>query len=164
MIKAPEIFARIYEKHGHRCPMSTLGGRLGLAALAQSHPGNEIVRAVYHVRTCAVDGIVLTTGCEEESGSLTVTTEGRHVLEIFDPAGNAVELSLNENAMRIAGDYRRLSLELERNWNELDDLEQAERERNREVALDSVLPLLWNATDKDLIAIRPGASIAGAHG
>ncbi len=159
MIEAPEIFARIYEYHGHRCPMSTLGGRLGLAAMAQPQLQKETLRAIYHSRTCALDGIAQITGCNEEDGTMTVTAEGRHLLEIFDASGNALVLSLNDNAMRIAGDYRRLSIELEQNWDELDEEERVARERRREAALDAVLPGLWQAPDADLLDIQVGPDL-----
>ncbi len=161
MIEAPEIFARIYDLHGHRCPMSTLGGRLGLAVMAQPQLQKDTLRAIYHSRTCAVDGIALTTGCNENSGSMTVTTEGRHCLEIFDDAGNALVLNLNDNAMQIAGDYRRLSQELELGWDALDEEEKADRDRRRQAALDSVLPGLWQAPDSELIDIRVATAMAG---
>jgi len=157
MLEAPEIFARIYEQHGHRCPMSTLGGRLGLAALALDSFSKQGLRAIYHSRTCALDGIALTTGCCEEQGSMTVTTEGRHVLELFTVDGQVAELSLTDNAMQIAGDYRRLSHELEQGWDFLDNVERAERDQRREAALDAVLPGLWSAPIADLMTIRTGA-------
>ncbi len=156
MIEAPEIFSRIYEQHGHRCPMSTLGGRLGLAVLALDSFSKQGLRAIYHSRTCALDGIALTTGCCEEQGSMTVTTEGRHVLELFTADGQVAELSLTDNAMQIAGDYRRLSHELEQGWDQLDDAERSERDQRREAALDAALPGLWNAPMADLMTIRTG--------
>lgn len=157
MIEVPEIFARIYEKHGHRCPMSTLGGRLGLAAMALPQLDRESLRGVYHSRTCALDGIALTIGCSEEDGNLAVTAEGRHCLELYDDAGNGVVLSLNENAMQIAGDYRRLSHELEQGWDGLTEEERSARDTRREAALDALLPGLWQAADADLITVRVGA-------
>lgn len=161
MIETPEIFARIYERHGHRCPMSTLGGRLGLAAMKLPQLQKESLRAIYHSRTCALDGIALTTGCSEENGNLAVTTEGRHCLELFDDGGLAVKLSLNGNAMRIAGDYRRLSAELEQGWDLLDEEERAERDQRREAALDTLLPGLWAAPDADLIDLQTGTGTIG---
>ena len=157
MIKAPDIFASIYERHGHRCPMSTLGGRLGLAVMALTQLQQDSLIAIYHARTCALDGIALTIGCSEEHGNMTVTTEGRHVLEVFDAAGLVAELSLTEAAMQIAGDYRRLSIELEEGWDHLDDDAQAERNQRRQTALDAILPGLWQAPDADLIAVRLGS-------
>jgi len=156
MIEAPEIFARIYARHGHRCPMSTLGGRFGLAALAALSSPDAELTAVYHNRTCALDGIALTTGCSEENGSLKVTTEGRHVLEIFFSSGEVVEVGLSDNAMQIAGEYRYLSNELEKGWESLSDQERSEREQQKELALDRILPALWQAPDEDLLTIRVG--------
>ena len=53
MPESPEIFARIYARHGHRCPMSTLGGRLGLAAMQWLGDGAGELQAIYSNRTCA---------------------------------------------------------------------------------------------------------------
>jgi len=159
MIEVPEIFTRIYERHGHRCPMSTLGGRLGLAVQSILPVSGDELRAVYHSRTCALDGIALITGCSEENGTMTVTTEGRHVLEVFSADGRVAELSLTDTAMQIAGDYRRLSVELEAGWDQLGDEERAARDDRRQATLDAILPGLWQAPDADLITIRTGALI-----
>jgi len=156
MIEAPEIFARVYAHHGHRCPMSTLGVRLGLAARELGFSSAAGLRAVYHSRTCALDGIALTLDCTEERGNLAVTTEGRHVLEIFSRDGRVVELTLSANAMHIAGDYRRLGQELEQGWDRLDDAERRARDLQREAALDALLPGLWTAPTADLVIIRTG--------
>lgn len=159
MIEAPEIFALIYQRHGHRCPMSTLGGRLGQAVQSLSQLGQDGLRAIYHARTCALDGIALTIGCSEEQGNLTVTTEGRHVLEVYDDSGQVAELGLTEAAMQIAGDYRRLSGELEAGWDQLDVAARRERDQRREAALDAILPGLWQAPVDDLITVRTGSTL-----
>ena len=137
--------------------MSTLGGRLGLAAQEQDFLTGSNLRAIYHSRTCALDGIALTLGCSEENNNLTITGEGRHVLELYDEDDNVAEFTLSDNAMRIAGDYRRLSNELEQGWDGLNEEEKAARELRREAALDAILPGLWAAPTADLINIRFGA-------
>ena len=58
----PPLFARIYARHGHRCPMSTLGGRLGLAALNALGETDGELKAVFANRTCAIYGITAVTG------------------------------------------------------------------------------------------------------
>ena len=158
MIEAPEIFARVYSNHGHRCPMSTLGVRLGLAAVELGFAAEQGLRAVYHSRTCALDGIAQTLGCSEELGSLAVTTEGRHCLEVYATDGQVAEFTLSTNAMRIAGEFRQLSVELEKEWDSLDEDAKSEREQRREAALDALLPGLWQAPTADLIDIRTGAA------
>lgn len=74
--------------------MSTLGGRLGLAALAAL--GNDCgpLTATYGIDTCAVDGIAVATGCLPEQGRLTVRDLGRHRLELRGSGGGvAAELT-----------------------------------------------------------------------
>jgi len=137
--------------------MSTLGGRLGLAVKSVLPASGDELRAVYHARTCALDGIALITGCSEDNGTMTVTTEGRHVLEVFSGDGRVAELSLTDTAMQIAGDYRRLSVELEAGWDQLGDEERATRTERRESTLDAILPGLWQAPVADLIMVRTGA-------
>ena len=62
MTQPPDIFQRIYARHGHRCPMSTLGGRMGLAAMTTLGPQPvESLEARYAHDTCAVDGIDVIT-------------------------------------------------------------------------------------------------------
>jgi len=140
--------------------MSTLGARLGMAAREQDFLKGPDLRAIYHTRTCALDGIALTLGCCEENGNMTVTTEGRHALELYDTDGNVAEFTLSANAMRIAGEYRQLSVELERGWDTLDDADRNNRDRRREAALDALLPGLWTAPTADLIDIRFGTTMS----
>jgi formylmethanofuran dehydrogenase subunit E len=120
----PEIFIRIYARHGHRCPMSTLGGRLGLAALKGLGDCDGELQAVYSHRTCATDGIAETTGCTEEKGSLIVKNDGRH----------ALALSCLENG-----------------WEELDAGEQVKRRVEMDAMLDELLPQFWQAEDQKLL-------------
>ena len=88
--------------------MSTLGGRLGAAALrALGEPVGELT-ACYHIDTCAVDGIAVATGCLPEAGRLTVHPDGRHRLELRTAAGRGVGAELTEAALERAAACRRL--------------------------------------------------------
>lgn len=74
--------------------MSTLGGRLGLAALEALGEGARELTAVYRIDTCAADGIAVATGCLPEDGRLTVRNDGRHQLELrFAGGGMRAELT-----------------------------------------------------------------------
>ena len=115
MINPPEIFARIYTRHGHRCPMSTLGGRLGLAAMTLLGGSVSELQAVYSIRTCAMDGIAETTGCTEEAGTLVLKSDGRHALTLSSPQAS-VEVELTDEALEMAGRYRSLCIRLESGW------------------------------------------------
>lgn len=146
----PEIFARIYTRHGHRCPMSTLGGRLGLAAMKWLGACDESLQAIYSNRTCALDGIAEVTGCREEAGSLAVENDGRHALTL-QSAGASVEVELTCEALQMAGRYRSLCNRLESGWDRLDVGEQARRRVEMNAMLDELLPQFWQAEEQLLV-------------
>jgi formylmethanofuran dehydrogenase subunit E len=150
MLEAPEIFAQIYARHGHRCPMSTLGGRLGLAAIKIADDCTATLQLTYCNRTCALDGIAVVTGCSEEAATLKVKNDGRHALTV-KMADKLFELELTAAAMQIAGRYRSLCNRLEHNWDELAEAEQARRRIKMDTMLDELLPQLWHADDELLI-------------
>lgn len=150
MLEPPEIFARIYSRHGHRCPMSTLGGRLGLAAMKWLGDAEAILSAIYSNRTCALDGIAETTGCSEKRGTLVVKSDGRHAL-ILRSAESSVGVELTDTALQMAGQYRALCLRLERGWEELETTEQARRRAEMDDMLDELLPQFWQAEDALLV-------------
>ncbi len=153
MIEPPEIFARIYARHGHRCPMSTLGGRLGLAALEAAGGCNEGLHLVYSNRTCALDGIAETTACSEEDGNLVVRNDGRHAMQVKNNE-LSMEVELSAEALQIAGRYRSLCNRLEQNWDALDADEQTRRRAKMDAMLDEILPQLWQADDALLLLKR----------
>lgn len=136
----PSVFDEIYRRHGHRCPMSTLGGRLGHAARRRlGGLDAPELRAVYHARTCAADGVALTTGCAMEEGSLTVEDHGRHVLHLVRAHdGEGVEVTLREAALDLAGEYQKLRAE-----------------PATEAELEALLERLRSAPEKELLAVRP---------
>ena len=150
MILPPEIFARIYTRHGHRCPMSTLGGRLGLAAKKWLGDSAGELQAIYSNRTCALDGIAEATGCTEEAGTLVVKSDGRHALTLTT-AQAAVEVELTAEALAMAGRYRSLCNRLESGWDELAVDEQARRRDEIDAMLDELLPQFWQAEDAQLV-------------
>lgn len=104
----PELFLRIHARHGHYCPMSTLGARLGLAAIQALGETAAGLRGWYQIETCALDGIALTTGCLPEEGRLTVLAEGRHRLRLQDDSGHGVCAELTATALERAAACRRL--------------------------------------------------------
>ncbi len=154
MTSPPNLFDRIYARHGHRCPMSTLGGRLALAALGVLGEGEGPLAATYHARTCALDGIGEVTGCIEAEGSLRVTGEGRHALRL-ERGGLGAEAELTARALELAGTYRTLCLRLDEGWESLLESEKVERETRKEQALDRLLPILWEAPEADLVTTGP---------
>ena len=150
MIETPEIYARIYSRHGHRCPMSTLGGRLGLAAMKWLDNSAGELHAIYSNRTCALDGIAETTGCSEDAGTLVVKNDGRHAL-ILTSLQASIEVELTAEAMEMAGRYRSLCNRLEQGWDELKVDEQTRRRAELDAMLDELLPQFWQAEDQKLV-------------
>lgn len=153
----PELFEEIYRRHGHRCPMSTLGGRLGYAAFRHLAAGpEENLLALYHIRTCALDGIGVATGCTLAAGNLRVREEGRHALTLVRRQdGGGVEATLREEALAIAWEYRRVCEVLERERPGLSEQELREREGRREAILEGVLLRLRGEDEENLLEVRP---------
>jgi len=115
--------------------MSTLGGRLGLAAMqALGEVAGELV-ATYHIDTCAADGIALATGCLPEEGRLSICNDGRHRLELRSARGQGVRAELTAAALQQAAACR----------SRLDAGEDAEL----------VLAGLRNAPRDELIVLQP---------
>ena len=150
MINPPDFFARIYTRLGHRCPMSTLGGCLGLSAMKWLGDGVVKLQAVYSNRTCAMDGIAEATGCSEENGSLVLKSDGRHALILTSPRAS-VEVELTAEALEMAGRYRSLCNRLESGWDELEVDEQTRRRAEMDALLDELLPQFWQLEDSQLV-------------
>lgn len=108
MADTPDLFLRIRARHGHYCPMSTLGGRLGAAALLALGDGAGELTACYHIDTCAADGIAVATGCLPEDGRVTVENSGLHRLELRNSAGCGVRAELTATALERAAACRKL--------------------------------------------------------
>ncbi len=101
MTESTDIFLRIHARHGHYCAMSTLGGRLGLAALAALGEGDGALSATYLIETCAADGIAEATGCLPE-----VKNAGRHRLELRSTDGRGMAAELTAMALELAAACR----------------------------------------------------------
>jgi formylmethanofuran dehydrogenase subunit E len=141
MTETAELFSRIRARHGHYCAMSTLGGRLGLAALAALGSEVSAFTATYRIDTCAADGIAMATGCLQEEGRLVIHNEGRHRLELRTAGGGGVAAELTARALAEAAACRR----------RLDAGEAAE----------VVLATVRTAPDAELIALMPLADERG---
>ena len=130
MTETADLFLRIRARHGHYCAMSTLGGRLGLAALAALGEGCGVLTAVYSIDTCAKDGIAEATGCTP-----VVKAEGCHRLALRRADGAGVVAELTPAALAEAARCRQ----------RLDAGEEAE----------AVLALLRSAPVAELITVTP---------
>ncbi|KIH75585.1 Formylmethanofuran dehydrogenase subunit E [Geoalkalibacter ferrihydriticus] len=148
-----QLFDRIHQRHGHYCPMSTLGGRMGFAA--RRRLGEVPLRAVYLLRTCAVDGIAVATGCSEADGSLHVRDEGRHALLVGHRGGvRGLEVVLRRATLDLAWEYRHLDEALERDRPTLDAAVLQRRHSAKALFLDQLLQRLRTLPEEDLLDVR----------
>src|SRR5512135_2239517 len=105
-------FKGLYEFHGHRCPMSTMGARLGLAAMAAlgvTKADQFKVEGRFLARNCALDGIQYTTGCTLGNGNLTFEDSGMpsFTLRMRDGSRSATAAPSEGALMRFAGHKKR---------------------------------------------------------
>jgi len=148
----PELFEEIRRRHGHYCPMSTLGGRLGFAARQRLAPAGELT-AVYFSATCAIDGIRVSTGCDPANGTLRVTERNRHALWLATTDGRGVLVELLPAALERAGEYRTLDLALESERAHLSPDLLARRLGEKENFLRALLQQLRSLPDDELLAL-----------
>lgn len=150
-----ELFAEIYRRHGHRCPMSTLGGRLGHAARGRLDDDRSLT-AAYHIPTCAADGIAVTTGCSRADGSLRVVDCGRHALWLQTADGRGIFAELKPETLQRSAGYRALGQALEQDRERLSPQEVADRLAEQEAFLDQLLDELRTLPDEELIDFSTG--------
>jgi len=93
----------LYDFHGHRCPMSTMGARIGIAAMAAlevTKADQFQVEGYFHARNCALDGIQFTTGCTLGNGNLDFEDGGRVAFTLKRRDGRGgVSVSVSESAL-----------------------------------------------------------------
>ena len=145
-----QLFAEIYQIHGHRCPMSTLGGRLGFAA-RQRLAGTAPLSATYYIATCAADGISVMTGCNKADGSLRIVERERHALWLESHDGRALYAELSSNALQLAGDYRALDQTLQKEEASLSPVELQQRRTTKDAAFEELLQKFWTLPDEELM-------------
>lgn len=143
------VFAEIYRRHGHRCPMSTLGGRIGHAARARLTAAPA--RGLYYIATCAADGIEATTGLSRESGSFRVNDSNRHALWLVGADGSAIFAELHPETLQRSAGYRALRQRLETERDTLSEAEIAIREQEILSFLDRLLEELRTLPEDELI-------------
>lgn len=146
---SPELFRFLERLHGHRCPMSILGARLGAAARRRlGETGDEHLLARCFHRTCALDGIQVTTGCTPGKRNLVVEPGEEHRLILSaEESGRAVEAVLTSDAL---GRSRRYG-ELRRRAAALPD---GPERRSLEEQMAGVLRALEAASEGELVDTR----------
>ncbi len=125
------FYSRLHSFHGHRCPMSILGARLGLAAKEHvgRHGEDGDVHSHYFHRTCAIDGIQLALGTTTGNSNIEFTPEGTHRLIATNKSKRMqIEVILTPEALRRGKEYgelRRSGGDIMRMEEILHDLEKA---------------------------------------
>jgi formylmethanofuran dehydrogenase subunit E len=157
-------FAEIYQIHGHRCPMSTLGGRLGFAAQLRL-VGRAPLTATYYIATCAADGISVMTGCKQADGTLRIVAQERHALWLQETDGRGLFAELSSSALQLAGTYRTLDQALQQEAAQLSPAERQQRQAAKELFLEELLQKLWTLPDDELMnfATTLPADLAGGR-
>ncbi len=125
-----QLFIELAEKHGHYCPMSTLGLRIGWAALRRLKA--ELQGATFFAQTCARDGIHLALNYD----ALQVEVQGQHLLRFFDK-DNHWEIELLAKTLDLAASYRSLPSDAER---------------------EAMLEVLRSADESSLMVVRNGGN------
>ncbi len=121
-----ELYLQLAQQHGHYCPMSTLGLRLGLEAVR--FVDNQGWSLCYLARTCAVDGLSLALG---QTNALEVVSRGQHSLICRSATGRELSFSLTAEALRLAKQYQYLN----------DDEKQQRLELLRTVAVEQLIQI-----------------------
>lgn len=152
----PGFFELLARLHGHRCPMSILGARLGLAAREALGPLPEgrRLRGRYCHQTCALDGIQLATGCTLGNRNLEVDSRGEHRFDLWaDDEARVVSARLSGGALERGRAYAELRQCLER-------LPRRSSERGLlETRMAAMLEDLETAPASDLVEISaPGGA------
>ena len=105
----PEIFKFLERFHGHTCPGSLMGLRLGMAA-KEALKGTGKLKAKCFILSCPVDGIQVGAGTTYGNKALEVEDRNELYLILTDTAsGREVEARLTEKAEEMGKRFRELS-------------------------------------------------------
>ncbi|MBW6512616.1 MAG: hypothetical protein K0A93_10995 [Desulfuromonadaceae bacterium] len=151
----PDVFIAIRNEHGHYCPMSTCGGRMGWAARKRLEAAGISGRlmALVYTRSCALAGIVQTTGCDEATGTLRLLPGGQQRLDLRTESGAGISVQLTAAALRRSGAYRQARAILESQRAALSATELQQREAALAVQLDILLDELRTCPDEELMRV-----------
>lgn len=104
-----ETCDRLERFHGHTCPGSLMGLRLGLTA-KEALKGHGKLKAKCFLLACPVDGIQVGVGTTWGNRGLEVENRGEMYMVLTDvESGRQVEARLTEKAMEKGKSYRDLS-------------------------------------------------------
>ncbi len=144
----PEIYKFLERFHGHTCPGSLMGLRLGMAA-KDALKGHGKLKAKCFVLACPVDGIQVGAGTTYGNKALEVEDRNELYLVLTDAdSGRRVEARLTQKAEEMGKSYRDLSASIRSAA--AGSPERTRLEKDREAVLD------WfrTAPDSDVVTIR----------
>jgi len=144
--------------HGHLCPMSVLGARMGLFALrklgVKRATGIKLIGVIYN-DLCAVDGFQFVTGCTTGKRTLIVRNYGMLSADLFDAnvrKGVHVSLkALNElpDVMHYALDYgAKMQSFVKKSFDSAEERKNVLRKLNDEAV--EIVASLEDITDEEL--------------
>ena len=144
-----EMCAFLERFHGHTCPGSLMGLRLGLAA-KEALKGSGRLKAKCFILACPVDGIQVSVGTTWGNRGLVVEDRKDMCLILTDvESGRRVEARLSEKAMERGMRYRELSGKARSH--PAGSSERIGLQKEAEAVLD------WfrTAPDSEVVAIKP---------
>jgi len=150
-------FKGLYDFHGHRCPMSTMGARLALAAMAAlrvTKADQFLIEGRVFTKNCALDGIQYVTGCTLGNGNLSFEEAGRaaFLLKMRDGSREVIA-SVSDAALTRLSSHKKLKAELMEE-REISGLPRA-MEIDAEIARDFEVLVQWvqDAPEAELVTI-----------
>ncbi|MHB0996705.1 MAG: formylmethanofuran dehydrogenase subunit E family protein [Elusimicrobiales bacterium] len=147
----PGFYEYLERFHGHTCPGSLMGARLGFAAKAalKAAGGEGKVKAKFFSLSCPVDGIQAAAG----------TTYGNRDLEIEDKDEMRLLLTAEKNGLQVEARLTSLAVEKGKKPKELKkkarELPAGSPERQRlEKEAEEILTWFRTAPEKDVVLVR----------
>ena len=153
-------FDGLHAFHGHRCPMSTMGARLGAAAMSAlgvTKADQFRIEALFHSKNCALDGIQFVTGCTFGNGNIAYEESGRASLTLRKRDGTrSTTVSVSDAALTRLSGHKELKARLLEE-KEVSGLPRA-MEIDREISKDFDLLVQWvqDAPEDELLAFSGG--------
>ncbi|MGA2193543.1 MAG: FmdE family protein [Nitrospirota bacterium] len=157
----PFDFNGLYEFHGHACPMSTMGARLGLAAMAVlgvSKKDQFLVEGHYMTRNCAIDGIQYTTGCTFGNGNLSFEESGEVSFRLrFRSGGREVVVSASGTALSMLAGHKKRKAELLKEREISGAVRSADIDAEIDKDFNRLVQWVQTADERELMTVSPGA-------
>ena len=153
-------FEGLYAFHGHRCPMSSMGARLGAAAmsaLGATKADQFRIEAVFRAKNCAIDGIQFMTGCTFGNGNIVYEDSGFACLILRKRDGSrSVTVSISDTALTRLSAHKELKARLldEKEVSGLPRAMEITREISRD--FDALVQWVQEAPEGELLVFAGG--------